>query len=97
MDNRKPHVKISLCSAEDKTELPSTRVGDKVYFHAEPNTSFTVKFTIECPGGTIFPQYENLLVYLYIDGQDIGYSKRVTRTLRSGVFEGFYKSVDNTK
>jgi hypothetical protein len=97
MANQIPTVKISLVSADDKTELPSTRVGDKVYFHAEPETAFTVKYDVQYPA-YVSPQYNKILVELTIDGESVGYAKKATPTAwKSGVFEGFYKAVDNTK
>jgi hypothetical protein len=73
----KPKVKVSLISAVDHTtEIPYSTVGEKIYFHATPDTSFEVQVRVIFPRNTSH-EYQNLFVDLDLDGESVEYSKKV--------------------
>jgi hypothetical protein len=99
-----PSLKVSLISTDDqKTILPSSNVGDKLYFHAKSEASFCVKYNIAYPTNSSSIAYEKLLVKLKLDGEGVGTREKVSFSLlsnklsQSGSFNGFKKPVDDDK
>ncbi len=96
----RPSVSIALVSVVDHTtELQSTFIGNKQYFHASPDTSFEVKVTLKYPQG-LSAKYDKIFVCLNLDGEQLGYSKKVS-SVKGGtqtcIFEGFYKNIDDER
>jgi hypothetical protein len=94
-----PKLKIALVSAIDGTDLPTTTIGDKVYFHASPESTFEVKFTIEYSPAAP-PKYGKMIISLELDGESVGYALQLSQkdlATSTGYFDGFCKSIDEER